>query len=153
MPSVSLCDISHVLCTAKAILNCMQIRMTQVQDLKQQILFITGLNMRTKCSITMYFTKSVLLKWLMFEEMHWKALEKLLCVTPTTVITLYDSCLESILQSLLSSIFPLEFQKNSVSNPSIPSQVWSVTLLYSLTSFSHLSQYGPPCQASPLKRF
>lgn len=64
-----------------------------------------------------------------------------------------DAWSKSCYASSYRPFFHPEFQKLSSSNPSIPSQVWSVALLCSLTSLSHLSQLGPCCQASPLKRF
>lgn len=46
----------------------MQIRMTQVQDVKEKILLITRLNMRTKLSVTMHFTECILMQCLVIVE-------------------------------------------------------------------------------------
>lgn len=51
-----------------------------------------------------------------------------------------------------TQFFRPEFQKLSSSNPSIVSQVWSAALHYSLTSLSHLSQWGPRCQEPPFEK-
>lgn len=129
--------------------------MTLVQDVKQQILFIK----RSTRELNALQCTSLKVSW-WNDSCLWKLVETTIetyaCQETVSKLSLklYDSCLESILQSLLlSPIFHPGFQKLSASNPSILSQVWCVALLWSLNSLSHLSQWGPCCQAFPLKMF
>lgn len=131
------------LSTAKAPVDYMQIKMTWVQDVKRRVLFINSSTRRVDA-----FTGSVLTEWI---ELGVSGK----CVSPTVIeVMWFVFGVNLAVASLIACFFFYPpFQKNSSSNLSVPSQVWSVAPLRSLNSLSHLSQWGPRCQAVRLKMF
>lgn len=101
------------LCATKAIVDYMQIRMTLVQDIKQQILFVKSptreWNVQQCISINVPQRNDSYL-WKLIET----TIESYGCQETVSKLSLklYDSCLKPILQSLfLSLIFHPGFQK------------------------------------------